>query len=267
MEQEKLFYEEENEAKINALSALAETASSLSRAVNQIATYVPTQWVDNSEPSINATRLMHIENGIRDATNALNNAIDAVTANSTAINKINSDFIKQTISTNIVDFATSFTGKTALIYYNGNDYSWLPNQDPNYRYGTFILECTPTSKKITAFSWNGKGMATKVYGNNEWQDWIMWVSNSNLAKTKFIEFRNSEFFNNPLALLKNKWEELSVDFTYLVRLVCGNTYLAIVLKFTDHTYGSVFIIGYGLTEPIYANLNNGVWTDKTLAIK
>lgn len=67
-----------------------------------------------------------------------------------------------------------------MLYYNGNDYSWLPNQDPNYKFGTYILECTPTSKKITAFSWDGRKMATKVYGNNVWQDWIIWISDSDL---------------------------------------------------------------------------------------
>jgi len=75
-EQEPLSLEE---AQINALATLADTAGALSRAVSKIAAYVPTQWVDNSEPSITAARLMHIENGIRDATNAVNNAIDSIT--------------------------------------------------------------------------------------------------------------------------------------------------------------------------------------------
>lgn len=80
------------EAQVNALSTLAATAADLSRAVSKIAAYVPTQWVDNSEPSINATRLMHIENGIRDATNAVNNAIDSITSLNSQVATINGSF-------------------------------------------------------------------------------------------------------------------------------------------------------------------------------
>lgn len=82
------------EAQSNALMALADTAASLSRAVNKIAAYVPTQWVDNSEPSINANKLMHIENGIRDATAAVNSAIDAITEINGNIQGIDSRLIR-----------------------------------------------------------------------------------------------------------------------------------------------------------------------------
>ena len=78
-------------AKIKALSALTDTAVQLSTAVSKISAYVPTKWVDNSEPYINANNLLHIENGIKSATDALNLAIDAINANSNAISELNID--------------------------------------------------------------------------------------------------------------------------------------------------------------------------------
>ena len=87
-----------------------------------------------------------------------------------------SDLQKQIITTSVIDFASSFNGHIALLYYNGTDYSWLPRQDRNYIYGFFTVECSPVAKKITATSWSGGQMATKVYNNGAWQDWIEWVS-------------------------------------------------------------------------------------------
>lgn len=90
------------DAQINALSTLAETAGTLSRAVQKIAAYVPTQWVDNSEPSITASRLMHIENGIKDATNAVNNAIDSITSLTGQVTDLNGRTVPSKILSDIV---------------------------------------------------------------------------------------------------------------------------------------------------------------------
>ena len=150
--------------------------------------------------------------------------------------------------------------------YTGDD---LPVFSKDYIYGTCnIYKRGNTSIVVILYSegTNSPMVINSLYKGN-WTGWQKYVTDSDLGKAKFAEFRSSEFFNNPLGLLKNKWENLAVDSTYLVRLVCGNTYLATVLKWTEHTYGSVFIIGYELSEPIYANLNNGVWTEKTLATK
>lgn len=123
--------------------------------------------------------------------------------------------------------------------------------------------------KIVAYNLQSGEVATNRKTNNmpTWEGWSNLVINTDLGKTKFIEFGDGSYFNDPLGLLKNKWENLDVNSTYLVRLVCGNTYLATVLKWSEHTYGSAFIIGYGLSEPIYANLNKGVWSEKVLATK
>ena len=86
-------------AKIKALSALTDTAVQLSTALSKISAYVPTKWVDNSEPYINANNLLHIENGIKAATDALNLAVDAINKNSNAISALNTETIKSIIIT------------------------------------------------------------------------------------------------------------------------------------------------------------------------
>ncbi len=62
-----------------AITSLASATSELARAVSKIS-YTPTRWVDNSEPDINAANLNKIEQGILQATTAINGAVDAINA-------------------------------------------------------------------------------------------------------------------------------------------------------------------------------------------
>lgn len=66
-----------------AVMALANATSALANALTAI-NYTPTTWVDNMEPDINADNLNNIEQGILQATTAINSAF-------TAINAINSN--------------------------------------------------------------------------------------------------------------------------------------------------------------------------------
>lgn len=66
-------------AQSDAVMALASATSELARAISKIS-YTPTQWVDNSEPDINAANLNKIEQGILQATTAINGAVDAINA-------------------------------------------------------------------------------------------------------------------------------------------------------------------------------------------
>lgn len=71
-----------------------------------------------------------------------------------------------------------------------------------------------------------------------------------------------EYNGKPLELIKAKWEEFELGCIYLVRIYAGSMYLALIQKYSHHTYGSVFIIAYALTNPIYARLINNVWTEQ-----
>lgn len=66
-----------NEFKDMPLSEFSETESaSESTPVEKIPEYVPTQWVDETEPDIDADHLNHIENGIKKVTDGVNNIIE-----------------------------------------------------------------------------------------------------------------------------------------------------------------------------------------------
>lgn len=90
-------------------------AEALASALAKIEAYVPTEYVDNSEPDIDAEHLNHAEQGIMRVTNLLNAAVDVIqgqesrlsdaetkvgtaaltggmTDLSSGLNKLNSDF-------------------------------------------------------------------------------------------------------------------------------------------------------------------------------
>lgn len=86
---------------------------------------------------------------------------------------LNGEIVRKSLNTSIIDFASSFTGKIAILYYHGPQDTWLPSADDDYIYGTFIVENTGVAKLVRAYSWNGKKNAYRIYGNNTWQDWII----------------------------------------------------------------------------------------------
>ena len=53
-------------------------AQALASALEKIEAYVPTEYVDNSEPDIDAEHLNHAEQGIMRVTNLLNAAVDVI---------------------------------------------------------------------------------------------------------------------------------------------------------------------------------------------
>lgn len=74
-------------------------ALALSTALQKIETYVPTQWVDNTEPDIDAAHLNHAEQAIMRVTNLMNGAVDVINSLSTQVDELNgkmeSGFIKR----------------------------------------------------------------------------------------------------------------------------------------------------------------------------
>ena len=53
-------------------------AQALASALEKIEAYVPTEYVDNSEPDIDAEHLNHAEQGIMRVTKLLNAAVDVI---------------------------------------------------------------------------------------------------------------------------------------------------------------------------------------------
>ena len=76
----------------NKTMALAEkTVTALAATLQAVEPYVPTKYVDYSEPDIDAEHLNHAENAIKMATDALNLAIGTINTLSSAVDQLNRD--------------------------------------------------------------------------------------------------------------------------------------------------------------------------------
>ena len=97
-EKEKLDQElEVKKTSQESISDLADAAQSLAKSVEKLEEYIPTMWVDDSEPDIDAEKLNHIEAGIKSATDSINSAIKAINTSQSDIAKLNSDLRNQGI--------------------------------------------------------------------------------------------------------------------------------------------------------------------------
>uniref|UniRef100_A0AAU8B0Q6 Pyocin knob n=1 Tax=Dulem virus 35 TaxID=3145753 RepID=A0AAU8B0Q6_9CAUD len=65
---------------------------SLADALTKIETYVPTVWVDNTEPDIDAEHLNHAEQAIMRVTALMNGAVDVIQDLQSQVTTLNSDF-------------------------------------------------------------------------------------------------------------------------------------------------------------------------------
>lgn len=133
-------------------------AQALASALAKIEAYVPTEYVDNSEPDLDAEHLNHAEQGIMRVTNLLNAAVDVIqgqesrlsdaetkvgtdaltggmTDLSSGLNKLNSDFFNRIDATKI-SLLTQPSGTTIRQKIEncqkGTLYSWAHNPSELY---------------------------------------------------------------------------------------------------------------------------------------
>lgn len=94
------------------LGETPEVSMAVSRALAdslaKITAYVPTTWVDNTEPDIDAEHLNHVEQGIMRVTNLMNSAVDVIKDLQTQVTTLNGE-TNQAIIKNL---SISGTGET-----------------------------------------------------------------------------------------------------------------------------------------------------------
>lgn len=112
------------------------------------------------------------------ASSTISSGATLSTANLTAVSDggLNSLYGKieyaTSITTSVLDYALSLpNGAHRNIQFTGTDYSWLPNQDANFRYGMFIIDRAPGTIRVEGFSWNGAKRIYNFYGNSTWNGW------------------------------------------------------------------------------------------------
>ena len=82
--------------------------NALAAALNKIETYVPTQYINDGPPDIDAEHLNHAEQAIMRVTNLANGAADAISALQSQVTQLNSDLNPSTMITGgVIDYAES----------------------------------------------------------------------------------------------------------------------------------------------------------------
>lgn len=89
-------------------------------------------------------------------------------------------------------------------------------------------------------------------------------TNGNLGGIRWKAYHvdSPEYNGKPLNVIKDHWEEFELGSIYLARIYAGSMYLALIQKYSHHTYGSVFITSYAFSKPVYARLTNNVWSEQ-----
>lgn len=164
-------------AQASALSSLSETAKALTVAINKITEYVPTKWVNGTEPDIDEDNLNKIEEGIKNATNAVNSSIDAITELAAAVDTLNGNLhsiYDSSQSSYVTDLLTipfgnlckynpqtlniPFSGNYGVAFKFGNDMGQtddMGNWQFIIAYSTDKSSKTFINKKINNESWTG----------------------------------------------------------------------------------------------------------------
>ena len=176
-------------------------AQALASALAKIEAYVPTEYVDNSEPDLDAEHLNHAEQGIMRVTNLLNAAVDVIqgqesrladaenkigtaaltggmTDLSSGLNKLNSDFFNRIDATKI-SLLTQPSGTTIRQKIEncqkGTLYSWAHNPselyNPTGKSGTWsflIIKVDKEMYTICLACEGGSKLYIYSYNANAW---------------------------------------------------------------------------------------------------
>lgn len=81
------------------------------------------------------------------------------------------------------------------------------------------------------------------------------------GKAKFLAIANRtpSSINQPLEVVKENWNDIP-DGIYLTQIKCGGAYAGIIQRLDAGTYGSVLILGYALSAPLFYKCNLGTWS-------
>ena len=88
---------------------------------------------------------------------------------------VNQSLLSSSTTENILDYAVNYKGSFKLLYYIGDDYSWLPDAESVFKYGLFVIDKQYGGViRVTASSYNGRLMATNVwrYDTKTWCGWL-----------------------------------------------------------------------------------------------
>ena len=149
--------------------------NALAAALNKIETYVPTQYINDGPPDIDAEHLNHAEQAIMRVTNLANGAADAISALQSQVTQLNSDFgslLKPTTETINIDSLNLENGT----YVIGTGMSGTKP----FEYGILIQFKRYTYTVQIAIDIDSAAIAKRQTNNERWLNWDFYVTKSDL---------------------------------------------------------------------------------------
>lgn len=159
-------------------------------ALNKLADYVPTEYVNNSEPDIDAEHLNNTEQGLLRVTNLLNGAVDVindlqttVAKQASAIDTLNSNVTDLTSANRINVTVKAETNnlnspeRTGIYYVTGSNIAALPSGFASYgiifnmRSPYTIHPTNANSVYVQIYIDVYNKRATRVFNNGKWTNW------------------------------------------------------------------------------------------------
>ena len=143
--------------------------NALAAALSKIETYVPTQYINDGPPDIDAEHLNHAEQAIMRVTNLANGAADAISALQSQVTQLNSDLrnIDAVVKGSLLDYA-----KNVNTFENVNTGAPTTDIPDNARYCMAHIMCRANSWFISV-----EGRDNRLYMNyNNGTDWTGWNS-------------------------------------------------------------------------------------------
>ncbi|WP_317399863.1 hypothetical protein [Anaerotruncus colihominis] len=118
--------------------------NALAAALNKIETYVPTQYINDGPPDIDAEHLNHAEQAIMRVTNLANGAADAISALQSQVTQLNSDFKARDASMEIgqvergayIYLRNKVTNNLLMLRLNEDDKKLVFNSEVDGQWGT-----------------------------------------------------------------------------------------------------------------------------------
>lgn len=160
--------------------------NALAAALNKIETYVPTQYINDGPPDIDAEHLNHAEQAIMRVTNLANGAADAISALQSQVTQLNSDLGNTTkfLRTDNIDNAAK-TLWPKIEESSSYDFTWIPNSGTGITSGAqarvigFYSNNNYESQMVLTYLTSAP-ISQREKINGSWGKWKVFVTKSDL---------------------------------------------------------------------------------------
>ena len=117
-----------------------------------------------------------------------------------------------------------------------------------------LQEIFQTTDNIGKFSYR------KGDGVHGWRGWKTITTNSDIPNL-FYSLDDKVNIGSPAEAIKSNWLNMP-DGNYICQISVGSVHTALVQKIENGNYGSVYVISYGLTTPLYIRKELESWIVK-----